>query len=354
MQPVFAGNNTRAPTWRRFPTAPDEAPRFSELSKAKSMPHINRKPAPTDTELDILGPLLGSLLEEVTSAPTKRMKKAPADGLMVSKQQKLLDDCAAAILASEPTGKEIGFLARAFVLATLPHSRPAADDLSFTRVNGEFTLTVEGRSECGLPYGSIPRLVLIWLCSEVTRTGEKNINLGSVPEFMARLGMKLSTGPRGTVTLFTDQMLRLINTSFAVDYDTKSGCKKDSPIDGIDTTKVEIAVPRREWWLTSNERPALPIVYQAVITVSDSFFKEVTDSAVPIDMRAVKGLHKSPLALDLYIWATHRSVTVRKRTLIPWSSFAAQFGASYLSMKLFRRNVREAAPLLRYKEPGFS
>lgn len=46
-------------------------------------------------------------------------------------------------------------------------------------------------------------------------------------------------------------------------------------------------------------------------------------------MRAIKVLRSSPLALDIYVWLTHRMSYLSKRTTIPWVSLSGQFGAGY-------------------------
>jgi len=52
----------------------------------------------------------------------------------------------------------VGFIARALTQATMPHKAPS--DNEFTRQNGHFTLTMMSPRHVGLPYGSIPRLLL--------------------------------------------------------------------------------------------------------------------------------------------------------------------------------------------------
>src|SRR5215210_7628451 len=49
----------------------------------------------------------------------------------------------------------VGFLARAFIVATLPHSRPESNE--FTRRNGYYRLTLLAPTDIGLPYGRYPR-----------------------------------------------------------------------------------------------------------------------------------------------------------------------------------------------------
>ena len=62
-------------------------------------------------------------------------------------------------------------------------------------------------------------------------------------------------------------------------------------------------------------------------------------SAVPVDLRAIRHLRGSPLAIDLYVWLTYRMSYLKKPTLIPWESLQAQFGATYARPRDFRRKA---------------
>ena len=58
----------------------------------------------------------------------------------------------------------VGFMARALVQATLPHRR--VEGSVFERRNGAFTLTLLAPPRTGLPYGTVPRLLLAWMTTE--------------------------------------------------------------------------------------------------------------------------------------------------------------------------------------------
>jgi len=61
---------------------------------------------------------------------------------------------------------------------------------------------------------------------------------------------------------------------------------------------------------------------------------------VPIDLRALKALKGSPLALDIYSWLTYRMSYLRKPCLIPWEALQTQFGADYGRLRDFKRKFR--------------
>ncbi len=65
------------------------------------------------------------------------------------------------------------------------------------------------------------------------------------------------------------------------------------------------------------------------MTLSANFFEQLVAAPVPLDLRAVRALKKSPLALDLYAWATRRVSYLERPTLISWESLRRSFGAGY-------------------------
>jgi Plasmid encoded RepA protein len=75
----------------------------------------------------------------------------------------------------------------------MPHSRP--EGLVFERTNGAFSLVMMGHPHAGLPYGTVPRLLLARLTTEAVRTGERELVLGdTLSRFMAQLDVIPASG----------------------------------------------------------------------------------------------------------------------------------------------------------------
>jgi Staphylococcal nuclease homologue len=87
----------------------------------------------------------------------------------------------------------LGFMARAMVQATLPHSKVAGNE--FTRVNGNYSLSIMAPSSIGLPYGTIPRLLLAWLTTEAVKVDKYGRKVGKV--LLAGLDCNLEQVKRG-------------------------------------------------------------------------------------------------------------------------------------------------------------
>ena len=136
----------------------------------------------------------------------------------------------------------LGYMARALVQASMPHSRP--EGLVFERTNGAFSLVMMGHPHAGLPYGTVPRLLLAWLTTEAVRTRERELVLGdTLSRFMAQLDMIPTGGRWGTITRLRDQMRRLFASTVSCTYDAPGTWALET---------VTIADRARLWWDPNN------------------------------------------------------------------------------------------------------
>lgn len=221
----------------------------------------------------------------------------------------------------------LGFMARAMVQATMPHR--SVDTNEFERVNGHYRLNMLAPSSIGLPYGTIPRLLMAWLTTETLRTKEPELVLGnSLSEFMAELELVPTGGRWGSITRLKNQTQRLFNATVSCTYE-----------DADKTAAIGYRIASRTmlWWDADKPKDAAQRqLWQSTVTLSQDFFDEVVSSPVPIDMRALKALKKSPMALDIYCWLTYRMSYLSRETLIPWPALATQFGAEYGRIRDFK------------------
>jgi hypothetical protein len=211
----------------------------------------------------------------------------------------------------------LGFMARSLIQATMPHSKPK--DLMFSRVNGNFTLTMWGNPSMGLPYGSIPRLLMAWLTTEAVRRKSREIVLGSsLSEFMRELGIVPTGGRWGTIARLKAQTTKLFSCAISCTYADKATAQ------GVNLT---IAKQYTLWW--DPKDPKQGTLFDSSVELSEDFYREIVIRPVPVDMRALKALSKSPMAIDIYTWLTHRMSYLRGDISIPWEALALQFGSDY-------------------------
>lgn len=218
----------------------------------------------------------------------------------------------------------LGFMCRSMVQASLPSKR--VEGVEFIRTNGNFTLSLMAPSRIGLPYGTIPRLMLTWLATEAVRTRERELILGdSLSGFMRQLGMVPTGGRWGSIPRMKEQAKRLFATSITGIYD-------DDRQTGILNGKI--ADKAYLWW--DSKSPDQAGLWHSTVILSESFHSEVINHPVPIDLRAVHALKRSPLALDIYAWLTYRNSYATRTSSIPWEAVAAQFGSDYKRLRDFR------------------
>jgi len=121
-----------------------------------------------------------------------------------NKAQRQAIEAAAFLLAEEDS--RLGITHAGFAMTSLPHKR--TDAPFWKRQGNRTTLLVEaGRDHdgelIGVPYGSIARLILLYLQTEAVRTGNPEVELGrSMKAWMTR--MSLSAGGK-TYQLVAEQ-----------------------------------------------------------------------------------------------------------------------------------------------------
>lgn len=212
----------------------------------------------------------------------------------------------------------VNYMARALVQACMPHKKP--EEYYFKRRNGNYSLVMTSNPDIGLPYGSIPRLIMIWITTEVVKKKSRELVLGrSLNSFMSELGIP-RTG--AYIERFKDQTKRLFSCSISCTYD-----------DG-DTWQIEnVRTVKRASLTWSPQKSDDTNTNESILLLDKDFYEEILSKPVPIDLNVIKKLKNSSLALDIYCWLTYRMSYLKKMTPIPWESLHNQFGSNYAQDK---------------------
>ena len=267
----------------------------------------------------------------------------------LTRLEQQLIDASADIRQRLPLPSELSFMAKHLVQVTLPHSDPG-DVALWSKANGFLTLVMartamdDDGKPVGYPYGVIPRLLLYWITSEAVRNKNRTdgnprlIELGrNLSDFMRDVGLdpKQGGGKRSDAFRLKDQMDRLFSCSISFQYNRKA-----EGLAGKGNLPMPIA-PRRELWWDVRDR-AQGSLWQSWIELGEEFYNAVTTSAVPVDVRALRALRKSPLALDLYGWATYKAFSLFQKgqsQFISYKEFMKQFGTDYNDPKNFKKKL---------------
>ena len=79
------------------------------------------------------------------------------------------------------------------------------------------------------------------------------------------------------------------------------------------------------WW--NERRPDEQGLWDSQIELGEKFFHEILQHPVPLDLNILKALKRSSLGLDLYLWLTYRTFTLRHPLRLSWARLYRQFGA---------------------------
>ena len=260
-----------------------------------------------------------------------------------SKRQQRQAVEAVQIYTTPATAEDLAFIAREFILCTLPHSDPR-DVLSWSRTNGNLTLSIlagvnpkTGKSY-GLPYGIIPRLLLVWIVTEIIRTKNRRLELGNrLSDFLAALGLNAAngTGKRSDARRAREQMEKLFHSIISFDYSLKSGGRS-----GRAWLSMQVAPKGILWW--SDKDPDQDALWGSWIEVSEEFFKAVMNSPSPLDIRVLRHIKDSSLGIDLYTILNREAFCAMKDgtpRFLAWEWLYEQTGNEYGNLHDFRRRA---------------
>ena len=269
-----------------------------------------------------------------------------ANQKLISRRSRKIVDVALAVREQpKPLWAETVQLARPLVQATLPHRNPG-DVPIWTRTNGALTLSIQPgymtnpktrQPHCvGYPYGSLPRLLLFWMNTEAVREKSRRLYLGkNLSEFLRELGLDYTRrGELSDARRLTEQMRRLFYSRITFEYSNDYGETR---------LAMEVAPKSQLWW--NLKEPGQGVLWDSWIELGEDFHRAITEHTVPLDLRALRALKQSPLALDLYAWLLHRSFGVTEKgqpAFVPWRSLMGQVGADYARLDNFTAKAKRA------------
>lgn len=262
----------------------------------------------------------------------------------VTPSQRALIQAASEIVAEPANVKDAAFFARQLVQATLPHSDPGDVEVWRRREGGAWLMIQRGYdgetgTPYGLPYGTIPRLLLYWIITEAVRKKSRNLSLGSsLNDFLRLVGLSPATGggKRGDAARVKEQSMRLFNAAISFG----GAITDDNGGEGKARGNMQITDSSVIWW--NYRSPEEHSLWESGITLSEQFYKAVTEAPVPLDYRALKALRRSALGLDLYAWlvlAAFRSNRSGKPIWMTWSQLSKALGADYERTTDFQQKV---------------
>lgn len=243
-------------------------------------------------------------------------------------------DAAAALLSEEET--RLGITHAGFAMTSLPHRR-IADPLWSRQGNRTKLLVESGRTGdgdwIGVPYGSVARLILLYLQTEAIRTNDPEVELGrSMRSWMTR--MSLASGGRN-YQLVAEQARRISACRLTFLTDLAGGAEHRH-----NGAFVQDAIS-----LAGVTDSAQPSLWQDKVRLDQGFWKSLQSHPVPVREEAIRAIGPRSMAIDVYVWLAYRLHSLSKTTPVSWPAVHAQFGAGFKAIRQMKPVFLDALSL---------
>jgi hypothetical protein len=240
--------------------------------------------------------------------------------------ERLCVEAAYEVMADEKG--RIGIAHAGFAMAALPHKKTS--ESVWQREGGAVTLLVESgldsdKRPVGIPYGSIARLILIYLQTEAVKTRSREVELGA--SMNAWLGaMGITVGGK-TYQLVREQARRIsrcrltfFRRAGGAEMVTNGAFVRDAILP-LDPTHGQLSL------------------WQEKVRLDEGFYQSLIDHPLPLREKAICAISKRSMAIDLYVWLAYRLHVLDRPVEIGWPAVKEQFGEGYKELRFFRRDV---------------
>lgn len=250
----------------------------------------------------------------------------------LEKKAKHIIDIAAEIANKPATIRDAAYMHVLFCQLGLPRSNLEGTYFTRTSDDASISISASGVDTCqnkfGL-HGVIPRLILVYVCSQATLKKVKEIDIcNSETAFMKSVDLNSSGGKNGIRKNLKSQFTHLSKASFELMLFTKN---KETYFCG----KIFETEPY------NNENGK----WNKTITLTEAFYNSLIsdNNSVPVDRRAIYALQRSAFALDVYFMMAERlHRVVKNNCIVRWKKLREQFGQEYANNKSGRVNFKKS------------
>jgi Plasmid encoded RepA protein len=254
-----------------------------------------------------------------------------ARALAETKAERQAVQAAAAVMAEERSG--LGITHAGFAMTSLPHKR--IDEPVWERQGYQTTLLIEsGRTRqkalIGIPYGSVARLILLYLQTEAIRTGSPEIILGrSLNRWIERMDLT----PGGKTRRLVSEQARRISACRLTFFTDRSGGGE---------LRQNGAFVRDAISLGGVIDETQPMLWQEKVRLDEGFWRSLREHPVPVREEAIRAIGTRSLAIDVYVWLAYRLHSLSKPMPISWRAIHTQFGAGFALVKHLKPRFADA------------
>lgn len=242
-------------------------------------------------------------------------------------------ETAFAVMSDEQ--QRVGIMHAGFAMTALPHKD--LRDSVWVRQGGNIKLRVESGTDAdgipvGIPFGSIARMILLYLQTEAVKTRSREIELGrSMNRWLAAMGV--DNGGK-TYRLVREQSKRLSLcrlTFYRVNENathvTNGGFVRDAILPTQDSDDGQLTL------------------WREVVRLDEGFYQSLIEHPMPVLETAIRQIGQRSMAIDIYIWLAYRLHQLAKPTPITWKAIFDQFGGGYAQIRQFKAKFKEPLAL---------
>jgi hypothetical protein len=244
----------------------------------------------------------------------------------------------AASLYMSDEDSSLGFAFSGWAQCALPHRR-LPSDARWEIAGDRIRLVVEpglravddGPMEpVGVPYGSVARLILLFLQTEALRKNSREVELGgSLRQWLTKIGASIGGSNAKAVRDQAERISRC-RLTFHIQGSGRVGLVNQSIVD-------------RALFIETDSRQGRLSLETAKL--SEGFFDQLKRHPVPLEEAAIKAISNNPAALDIYLWLAYRLHVLSGEKLITWHALKGQFGVSYRHLHHFKPRFTQALAL---------
>jgi hypothetical protein len=245
----------------------------------------------------------------------------------LDKNDRICVEAAYEVMADEQG--QIGIAHAGFAMAALPHKR--TQDVVWERDSGQIKLLVESgldsaRQPIGIPYGSIARMILLYLQTQAVRTKSRDVELGA--SMNAWLGVMGITVGGNTYRLVREQAHRISRCRLTFFRRTQGA------------EMVTNGAFVRDAILPLNpDSSGQGNLWQESVRLDEGFYQSLIEHPLPLREAAIRKISSRSMAIDLYIWLAYRLHVLCGPLAVTWRALHSQFGEGYKEVRFFRRDV---------------
>lgn len=243
------------------------------------------------------------------------------------KNDRLCVDAAYEVMSDEKA--QIGIAHAGFAMAALPHKRTS--EAVWERDGGQVKLLVESgldsnKQPIGIPYGSIARMILLYLQTRAVKTRCREVELGaSMNAWLTAMNIPVG----GKTYQIVREQSRKISRCRLTFFRRTPGAELVTNGAFVRDAILPLDPDAREQMSLWQER----------VRLDEGFYQSLIEHPLPLRETAIKQISSRSMAIDLYVWLAYRLHILKEPVKIHWPALRRQFGEGYKELRFFRRDM---------------